>query len=513
MRNLKFKFIDIVQVFIITSLIITRLFRLDWGFPYLFHPDENNINRSVIQLTCSKTQFLDCLNPNFFAYGQLTIYLSAVLNLLTFNLLHIFPLKILSVAYCLRLISAISSIISGILLFKVIKKETGRPILALFGLWLFTFSPGLIQQAHFGTTESIILLSVCALLYFRSNYYLQALFIGLAISAKPSGLTLFSFLFLTLFFNKSLNIKNKITIFAKSFFITLFTVLITSPHYVLHLVDFIKTFIYEVGVANGKIRVFYTTQFWKSTPIVFQYQKILVFALGLPLTFFGTLSLPFLFKKHKPELIFFIFSFLYYSFLYAKWTRFMAPYFPLFIFALVVALNKFTKHGTLLKKFILGFSLIQFYLGISFFTIYLFPDTRVQANYWFNKNVAKNSMIISESANVVDTPFNYYLFSNYQSFFLYDLDTNKDLQNKVFTTLEKADYVIVPSRRIFANYFMKNQYPYIDKYYQTVFNSSKYTLVKTFSSGLNDEQEEETLSVFDHPVIRIYKRTLKKTEF
>ena len=55
---------------------------------------------------------------------------------------------------------------------------------------------------------------------------------------------------------------------------------------------------------------------------------------------------------------------------------------------------------------------------------------------------------------------------------------------------------------------LKQKYPILNKYYDDLFSGKLgFTKVAEFSAGLNDEQAEETWTVFDHPVIRIYKKT------
>ena len=72
--------------------------------------------------------------------------------------------------------------------------------------------------------------------------------------------------------------------------------------------------------------------------------------------------------------------------------------------------------------------------------------------------------------------------------------------------LRKADYILVRSRRIFANH-SKEKYPILNQYYDDLFNEKLgFKKMAEFSAGLNDENSEETWTVFDHPVIRIYKK-------
>jgi hypothetical protein len=134
------------------------------------------------------------------------------------------------------------------------------------------------------------------------------------------------------------------------------------------------------------------------------------------------------------------------------------------------------------------------------------------------------------------------------SFNFYDLDQNPALTKQLAADMERADYIIVPSRRIFANHWcaknridsppswwpvevalgyessrctnLVKQYPQLNAYYDGLFSGrAGFTQVAQFSSyprlelfghtffTLVDEQYDETWSVFDHPVIRIYKKS------
>ena len=94
--------------------------------------------------------------------------------------------------------------------------------------------------------------------------------------------------------------------------------------------------------------------------------------------------------------------------------------------------------------------------------------------------------------------------------------------------LQKADYIFIPSRRIFKNHPRNPQkYKLLTRYYQLLF-SGKLGFVSQieFSSfpalflgplkyQFPDEDAEETFTVFDHPVVRIYKKVqpMNKDEY
>ncbi len=97
--------------------------------------------------------------------------------------------------------------------------------------------------------------------------------------------------------------------------------------------------------------------------------------------------------------------------------------------------------------------------GLAYLSIYQSPDVRFTASQWIYKNIPENSYILSETANVVDLPIKqnsnnqHPITNNYQyvSFNFYDLDADPQLQQRLKEHLKRADYIFVPSRRIFAN--------------------------------------------------------------
>jgi len=522
-----------IKVLLLISLLITRLVGLNWGFPYLFHPDENNITSSILQLSCPNFSFFsldNCLDPHFYAYGHFYTYLGRAF-LPIFSLIFEGGQKTpLASSLTLRAISAFSSILTGWAVYKLFKKEFGRESYALFGLFLYVFTPVFIQLAHFGTTESVLILLFFLLLYFRSNFYLSGLLIGISGAIKISGLVLMIVPLLQILFsvrqiNLSLSLRRLIWVG----FIATVTFILLTPHYWLNFPSFVGAFVYETSVASGKLPVFYTEQFRYAQPFFFILQSVLPYALGWPILLLAALALPFsLAKKRRFYLLIFIFMFVYQSFLFAQWTRFLIYLYPLFIYLAVVAFYQYNhlklKFGALI---LFLFTITHFFIGIGYFSIYLRQDTRVSAGKFLQPRLKPDTFVLSESANVVDIP-GLSALPKHQSNFLYDLDGNSSFREGVFDALKKADYVVVDSRRIFHNYscfYFKNDvlhyqscpaeklYPSINRYYQVLFDQQNFRLIKTISSypeighwQLPDENAEETFSVFDHPVVRIYQR-------
>ena len=118
---------------------------------------------------------------------------------------------------------------------------------------------------------------------------------------------------------------------------------------------------------------------------------------------------------------------------------------------------------------------------------------------------------------MVDLPLNLENYQ-YESFDFYHLDEVGFLSEDLKYQINRADYIFIPSRRIVVNH-PKTIYPKLNKYYDELFSGklgfkkvvefNSYPRIEIFGKKIiefPDETAEETWTVFDHPVIRIYKR-------
>jgi len=470
--------------------IFTRFIKIDWGNGNFFHPDENNMAIAISQLSSTN------LNPNFFAYGQFPLYLG-YFTIRTLNIPNTFANSI----YILRLYSALFSVLSVFVFYLIANKLS----LADYSILFYIFCPGLIQLAHFGTTESLLVLIFLLNIYFSfklkdkidfNTLFLSGLINGIGVATKISALA-FTFPIFVALFIYLISSKKRLITFASFFtFILIFLIfgLIFSPYNIIDFKNFLASMSYETGVANGSIPVFYTTQFKSTLPYIFQFRHIFPYALGLPVFVLSIFGLYFILnKKISRDWVIVLLStltyFIYFGQLYVKWTRFMSPLFFVFILLTALAISKI-KIKTL--KIIL--IIIACLPGIYFLSIYFQPDIRVSTSKWIESNLPANTTILSESGNVVNLPLTTKQYStiNYD-FYDYDKQT---LSNVIFN----SDYIIVPSRRVFKNY----SYPY----YLHLFNGSLgFKEIKKFDGAF--ENAEETWSVFDRPTIRIYQKIFK----
>jgi len=521
--------------------LILRFYKIDWGESYYFHPDEYHIAAAVDRL-----DFPNNMNPKLFSYGSSTVYLiyftKAVLGNININLATINP--ILVGRFYSALFSTLTIIVVLLLTYQITKNEA----FAALAAFLFAVLPGAIQQAHFTTPESFVtfwlLLSLLLIVKAVSSRVgkfmeLSAVAFGIAVATKISSLIFLPILLIAPFVQAKTKLSgNKLAIVTlhsiKLGLIAFFITILIFPHIFLDHTAFISSMRYETGVGGGNPVVFYTRQFINTTPIAFQFTKILPYTLGVGVLLLGLagilLALIKLFRTLKTNrklflvVLTFLLLFLTNSFFFAKWTRFIAPTFPFWcIFSSYLLFHLFGKPTSPTRRklatLLLTLVLLTTTLWSSmFFSIYSKVDVRITATRWIQTNIPKGSVLLTESGNTLDVP----LWGIYTKkvFDFYTLEENPINLVSLATDLEKSDYFIIQSRRVFVNHTrLIDNYPKSANFYKQLLNGELgFVEIKEFDSfpelqigaykiDVNDELAEETWSVFDHPVIRIYKKT------
>jgi 4-amino-4-deoxy-L-arabinose transferase-like glycosyltransferase len=510
-----FRLTSIIVSLIIVFCFLTRFYKLNWGDGFFFQPDENNMASAISRFTPST------LNPNFFAYGQFPLYLG-YFTLKIFHLPNSFPNSI----FILRSYAALFSVLTVYFLTLISQKLFTKNSF-LIAVALTIFNPGLIQIAHFGTTESLLVLIFLINIFLSYkivdknssplHILLAGIVSGIGIASKISAAIFIFPVMLAMLFSaiKTKKIARFILGIELLSLVTIIFGLILSPYNFINLKDFISTMNYETGVATGRTIVFYTSQFIHTPVYLFQLIKIFPYVSGLPQMLGGVLGLILvlsLFKTPQKSLKYWaiilsssLIYFLYFGQLYVKWTRFMSPIF--FIFPLFTAYF-IAQFKSIKLRFLFVFA--SCLPGIFFFSLYFQPDIRLIASKWIVNNIPEKSQVLSEAGNVVDIPLiNHNL--NIKNLDFYGVDTNTELQSELLSQVISAEYIIVPSRRMFKNQYGP-KFPVSSKYFQNLFSGRLgFTEIKRFSPFtdliINGEDAEETWTVFDRPTIRIYKKT------
>ena len=258
---------------------------------------------------------------------------------------------------------------------------------------MLIFTPGLIQLAHFGTTESLLNLIFALNLFFAfqlyqspldfKNYFFIGLITGVGLATKISAV-IFLFPILIVIISR-LNFKVFFYSCLMTFIIILFLVIL-SPYNFLAWSDFISAMKYETAVATGKLAVFYTHQFINSPPYLFQLTKIFPYSSGIfmfifsIIGFFITLKSYFIDHKHNKysPIIFLscLVYFLYFGQVFTKWSRFMSPIFFVFPLLTTYFIGQIKN-----KYWQIAIAIISILPGIYFFKIYSKDQKNISSTY------------------------------------------------------------------------------------------------------------------------------------
>ena len=514
-----------------------RFYNLNWDNFHYFHPDERNIAMAV-----SKIRFFSHLNPEFFAYGGLTVYLYRTLAEITAAVTH--NTTWLSdwghISLIGRFASAFFSPLTIPAIFFLGKKlfTTGVGLLsALF----FALTVSSIQSAHFSTTESILALSATLLsllslhLFHKPNlggYLLTAALLGASAAAKTTAI-IFAVIPITSHIMASLKDRKNLlqTNLNLLPFLTLALVTFTllSPYTFLSWNKFLESMAYESGVVSGTLPVPYTLQFTGTLPYIFQIQN-LIFQMGLiliPAILGVGLLIYTAIRRRDPRLmIFLILPVLYFAYVgswHTKFIRYIVPLLPFFAIAAAYFLFWVKKRIPRLgSSLIIFFTLITALWALAFASIYIRQQTRITASEWIYQNIPPGAKILGEHwDDGIPIPLGTLTPARYkgEALTIYEPDNQAKVQYFA-EKLSGADYLIISSRRLYGTLInLPGKYPVTSRYYKLLFDEQLgYQKVAEFSSypnilgfEINDDGSEETFQVYDHPKVIIFQNIDKLT--
>ncbi len=544
MRIIKKIKLPITNYYLLITILLfggfLRFYNLNWDRGHFFHPDERNIAAAV-----SRIHFFDQLNPKFFAYGSFPIYLyravGETIALITQNnqwVLNWGKINLVS-----RGISAFFSTLTIVLVFLVAQKIWNRKV-GLLASFLTAFTVSLIQTAHYGVTESmlvfwlmlILLLSLQLLEKQRLKDYLRiGLVIGLAIATKISALSFVIIPLVTHFFIsiqnrkqfKYLNYQFKLLVLM---LVALVAFIILSPYAFIDKTKFLESMAYESGVATGKLKVVYVLQFEKTFPYLFQL-KNLIWQVG-PVVLLGYLGFLLLFftaikKKNKKLLIFISFPLAYFIYVgswHTKFIRYIVPLIPFLIMAASWLILEVQKKWRFWGNFLMIIALASsLFWSLAFFSIYTQESTRITASHWIYQNIPQGAKILGEHwDDGLPVSLNENHPGRYQieQLTIYDADAPQKIEY-YSQKLSQANYMIINSRRLYGTLmYLPEKYPITSRYYQLLFSGRLgYRKIAEFSSYLslfgvtiNDSSTEETFQVYDHPKVLIFQNQEKLSQ-
>lgn len=519
-----------ILLFILLSVsAFLNIYGFGWDEGRYLHPDERlYVNASNIQLPKSLGEFLSPsspLNPRMFYYGPLPLYLYKLTSILT-------PF-INNFLFSGRILSAVITVCTALIIFYTAKllfnEKTG-----LIALILFIFSPGIIQHAHFITTEAILtfflslIVFLCCLIVKKNRFTLfpyVGLILGLATASKITAAT-FLIIPCAAFISLLIRAKEKskiILYFCLLFIIFLFSSLILAPYQIIDFNRFSEEQRYMQSVVLGFNKPPFVIIYEGTIPYLYQLFRILPLTFGfvsLPLAVLGFFML--VRKLYRAPRSFLLIVLLIFPLFYFAWSgawfnKFSRYYIPLIPFLSLFAAYSFMKFKKSIRIF---FLLLIAANGIIYFTnLYLKPNTRVTASSWVYGAIPGKSTVAGEHWDdslplpILDKGKNqYYLPEQYNlvSLAVYDQPDDSKKIDILASQLSQSDYFIISSRRVFYS-ILRNAsiYPQTSLMYKKLFSGQLgFRLEKQFTNYpffISDDWTDESFQSYDHPPVYIFK--------
>jgi len=498
-----------------------RFSNLNWDRGLALHPDERNIARAVVNL-----DWPEKTDPEFYAYNGFPLFLTDISSQIISYLSNDIQWQtdFAKINLITRAYSALFSFLT-VIFFYLIGKELFKKKTSLIITFLASTTVTFIQHAHFGVTESLLLLELLILTWLsiklikekKQKFLLaMAIVLGISFATKSSALAFALVPISALLMVHQLKAKTLLKLIA-FFGISALIFFTASPNTFFNFQKFLSTMQYEQAVASGQEKIFYTMQFINTTPYLFPIKTLMWQSSFVLLITAGWGFYLFMKNKEKYKLLwpFMLFSALYFLYVgrwYAKFNRYLIPFIPALIILTGLSIDQLKNKK--IEKILITLLLITHSIwALSFIQIYQQEHIRITASRWIENNIAEQSTILHEERDerlpvIFSEPINY----QYLLLELYQVDSLEKINN-LSEQLAKGDYLIIASQRLYRTIPRSDEHPYTSNYYHLLFAEELgYQKIMGFASypkllgvDIKDDGVEETFRVFDHPTIFIFK--------
>ncbi|MCX6731082.1 MAG: phospholipid carrier-dependent glycosyltransferase, partial [Candidatus Roizmanbacteria bacterium] len=464
-----------------------------------------------------------------------------------------------------RILSGLADFLIVLIIFKLLelieKKLKLSSSIKYLGAFFYAIAVLPIQLSHYFTVDTFLNLFCWLSFYYAIRFNvltfqrftvitdicLSGLFIGLAVASKISAIYMTPLIgafilvgLLRLYYSKSKHRKKMVysILGGVGFFVFFYLALrLGSPYYfetnnILN-PSLSSIFINNIGTLKSfenPLGYFPPAIQWFSKSYDFPIKNIIFFGVG-PFYFLTSCYGAFLLAKKKNMYILlsmiWLLSFLIYqSVQFAKTMRYLIFLYPfLAIFAAVGTSYLLSKLKKISKAFryliVISLFLLVTLWPLAFMSIYTKDQSRVTASEWIYGNIPSRSIILTEYWDdplplMVQDPRS----RNYigKEVHIFDPDT-QEKWNEVNSLLVQADYYIMSSNRAWGSIMnVPQRYPTTSQFYKSMFKNEKgYTLIKEFNSypslrylgipiDFPDQWAEEAFTVYDHPLVKIFKK-------
>lgn len=536
------------NIWLISGLILIFVFSLflrllgnDWDQGTHLHPDER-----MLILVTGKIDFPHNLDPDFFNYGSLPIYVLAfsaeALDIIFHTHFDTYDgLLILG-----RSIATFLDLGTVILVWFIARKLFSNSTISMLAALLYGLSFFAVQNSNFFVVDNFVNFFICFTLLGILSYVhtpsikwviLSGVMYGASLAVKVTPI-LFLPALLLLFsvrLDKSrlqfVGFKKWIVAGCVFFLVTLLAHMVSMPYAYLRWDRFVADVSLQLQMNSDAYIFPYTLQYVGTTPYWYYLKNILWWGVG-PLIFASfCVGLIFTILKtrsdKKPWLLFIyvglnLFFFMVIGRSAVKFMRYVLPLYP-FIAVIgaygIGSLVGLIKNRWIRLVIVSAFVFANVFWVWGFMNIYRLAHPRIQASQWMIEHIPAGSVLAVEHWDDRLPLFGGNRYQ-YEELELYNLPDDEHKWTHINEQLSNSDYVVLASNRLYTplqklddcNLYEKC-YPLTADYYNQLLSGvSNFVKVAEFGEyptvfgfQLNDQGADESFTVYDHPKVMIFK--------
>ncbi|NTU46397.1 phospholipid carrier-dependent glycosyltransferase [Candidatus Roizmanbacteria bacterium] len=538
MKNYK-KFLPSILL-IVTVLLgyLLRTLGINWDQGQHLHPDER-----MLIMVADRIQFFSQLNPHFFNYGSLPIYLLKGISQFLDTTFSTHLANYDGMLYVGRVLSALADSLTISVIFGIAVQLTRNKRMGILAAFTYAVAFFPIQNSHFFIVDTFLTLWTSLLLYFTIRFVknhsfqwivLMSFCFAAALATKVTASIFLPVILCVLcIMQKPFFPFNKngilLWIYTTALFIstTLLFHLFFMPYAYIETQTFLKDISEQLKMNSDPYIFPYTRQYVGTLPYWYYVKNIALWGWGPFLFLLSSIGLflavrIFRSKRNNVSLfciasIFYLLYFLVIGRSAVKFMRYMLILYPAMALLAGYALVHINKK--IASLVLLGACIWT----VSFMAIYSKPNTRVEATNWILEHIPAGSHLAvehwddrlpirnGEHYTTTDLP-------------LYDLPDDERKFENINRILNNSDYIIIASNRLITPLPKLKDcslytycYPRTARYYEDLISGKLgFHLVAEFHQtpripilniAIDDQSADESFTVYDHPKVMIFQKT------
>jgi len=531
-------------VAIVVCAAAVRLVHIEWDANHFFHPDERAVAFAVQRLSFQPLLHFERpkLDPDFFAYGSLPIYLAKITSDAV-SLINPWGASYDGIIINGRRLSAVIGALTVLLLMLLGRRLYDQSVGLLAGVLLAACALHL-QNSRFMTVDVIltcvVLLALFALVRVATegrliHFVLAGIAIGLATATKFSAMPLFLPLGIAALHRVRVE-RRFVPVAARCAVAVVAAVLafaVGEPYGIIRFTRFYHDILEQSHMVRNAGVFPYTTQYMGTPKYWYDLWQLIVWGMAPPLGLVAVWAtatrVSVAWRERRIEewilLSWVLPFFLITGWFEVKFPRYLLPIYPLMtLWAAAWLVRKYrggTLFGRLAAPVVVAGTVAA---AAAYVTIYTRPFTEVTASEWVYRHIPSGSKILTQDWDEgfplpLPIPAGQAARYHIVPFGYYEPDSSAKIQ-RLSQELASADYIVFQTKRLYGAItqgapYAGEKYKLTNNYFYELFAGDLgYTIEEEFASRpalfgfeFPDELADESLTVYDHPKVLILRNT------